>query len=112
MQATVAELPLTAAKIIDAKMAAIGSPPGRCPTKLFANSIILPADDPLANKEPAKINIGIAISVYLFKPSNILDDTPIKSKSVKINDVINVVVPKATATGTPNNMKANNKTKK
>ena len=33
--------PDTAANIIDAKIADIGSPPGKCPTIDFANSIIL-----------------------------------------------------------------------
>jgi hypothetical protein len=76
--ATVAgELPLIAAKIIDAKIAAIGRPPGRCPTKLFAKLIILVQTEPLESKEPAKINIGIAISVYLFNPSKIMMKFPL-----------------------------------
>ena len=34
------ELPLTAAKIIQAKIALIGNPPGKCPTREVAKLII------------------------------------------------------------------------
>jgi hypothetical protein len=56
------ELPLTAAKMILAKIAAMGSPPGRCPTTDLANSMIRWALEPLERRLPARINIGIAIS--------------------------------------------------
>ena len=55
------ELPLTAANMIQARIALIGNPPGRCPTIDLAKSTIRFAALPLLSNEPARINIGIAI---------------------------------------------------
>ena len=105
MATTVAgELPDTAAKMMQANIALIGKPPGKCPTIDFAKSMIRLAEPPLLSKFPAKINIGIAISENLLIPSKIICGiiaivSP--SKSVKNIIVKTVLAPSETATGTP-----------
>jgi hypothetical protein len=108
--ATVAgELPETAAKIILANMAAIGRPPGRCPTNVLAKSTILLALLPLLSRFPAKINIGIAIRAYLSSLLNTALARSIKlSGPSKKYEVRNVDAPKATPTGTLKNRSRKN----
>ena len=116
MATTVAgELPETAAKMMQANIALIGKPPGKCPTIDFAKSMIRLAEPPLLSKFPAKINIGIAISENLLIPSKIICGiiaivSP--SKSVKNIIVKTVLAPSETATGTPISISAKSRINK
>ena len=94
--------------MIQAKIALIGSPPGKCPTKLFAKSTILLADEPLLINEPAKINIGIAIKAGL-SPVIIVSGTAKMSCDEKNIIVTTAETPKDTATGTPSKSKPKSK---
>jgi hypothetical protein len=95
------ELPLTAAKMILAKIALIGRPPGRCPIIAFANSIILADELPLLSRFPASINIGIAISEYASIFSNIICEISIGLIGVNSTIVKNVLAPRLIAIGEP-----------
>ena len=113
MATTVAgELPDTAAKMMQANIALIGKPPGKCPTIDFAKSMIRLAEPPLLSKFPAKINIGIAISENLLIPSNISCGIVAMSISVKNIIVKTVLVPSETATGTPISISAKSRINK
>jgi hypothetical protein len=95
------ELPLTAANIILANIALIGRPPGRCPTALFAKSMILLDVLPLLKRLPASINMGIAIREYESIFSKSIEDISEGDKPVNITRVKNVLPPRATAIGVP-----------